>query len=116
MAWRNEYADSLHKVLIDTPSGTIECVGGSYAGVPFFVEETASSGGREVVTKPLPFSDSHVNEDVGKKVLSISCNMTASFINQAQNISQLQKILNTTTNITKIYAKYAISKCNKFKI
>lgn len=70
MAWRNEYADSLHKVLIDTPNGTVECVGGSYAGIPFFVEEAETSGGREVVSTPLPFSDTHVNEDVGKKVRS----------------------------------------------
>ena len=70
MAWRNEYAASLHKVLIDTPSGTVECVGGSYAGVPFFVEEAETSGGREVVSTPLPFSETHVNEDVGKKVRS----------------------------------------------
>ena len=67
------YANSLHKVQIDTPQGVVECVAASYAGVPFFVEETASYGGREIVTKPLPFSDSHVNEDVGKKVLGITC-------------------------------------------
>lgn len=70
-----EYANTLSKVQIDTPQGVIECVAASYAGVPFFVEETASSGGREVVTKPLPFSGSHVNEDVGKKVLEIVCNI-----------------------------------------
>lgn len=70
MAWRNEYANSLHKVLIDTPNGTVECVGGSYAGVSFFVEEAETSGGREIVSTPLPFSDTHVNEDVGKKVRS----------------------------------------------
>lgn len=94
MAWRNEYADSLHKVLIDTPSGTIECVGGSYAGVPFFVEETASSGGREVVTKPLPFSDSHVNEDVGKKVLSISCNIYLTGADCETKRERLEEALN----------------------
>lgn len=69
------YANSLHKVNIDTPQGIVECVACSYGGVPFFVEESASSGGREVVTKPLPFSDKHVNEDLGKKVLSITCNI-----------------------------------------
>lgn len=69
------YANSLHKVNIDTPQGVVECVACSYGGVPFFVEESASSGGREVVTKPLPFSDKHVNEDLGKKVLSITCNI-----------------------------------------
>lgn len=94
MAWRNEYADSLHKVLIDTPSGIIECVGGSYAGVPFFVEETASSGGREVVTKPLPFSDSHVNEDVGKKVLSISCNIYLTGTDCETKRERLEEALN----------------------
>ncbi|WP_405343512.1 DNA circularization N-terminal domain-containing protein [Fibrobacter sp.] len=94
MAWRNEYADSLHKVLIDTPSGTIECVGGSYAGVPFFVEETASSGGREVVTKPLPFSDGHVNEDVGKKVLSISCNIYLTGTDCETKRERLEEALN----------------------
>lgn len=69
------YANSLHKVNIDTPQGVVECVACSYGGVPFFVEESASSGGREVVAKPLPFSDKHVNEDLGKKVLSITCNI-----------------------------------------
>ena len=69
------YANSLHKVNIDTPQGVVECVACSYGGVPCFVEESASSGGREVVTKPLPFSDKHVNEDLGKKVLSITCNI-----------------------------------------
>lgn len=59
---------SLHKVRIETPQGEIECVGGSYAGIPFFFEEGESSGGREIVTTPLPFSDTHVNEDLGKKV------------------------------------------------
>ena len=72
MAWRNEYADSLHKVLIDTPSGTIECVGGSYAGIPFFVASSEKIGGRVIITKAIPFSDKHVNEDGGKKVSSFS--------------------------------------------
>ncbi len=72
MAWRNEYADSLHKVLIDTPSGTIECVGGSYAGIPFFVASSEKTGGRVIITKAIPFSDKHVNEDGGKKVSSFS--------------------------------------------
>lgn len=72
MAWRNEYADSLHKVLIDTPGGTIECVGGSYAGIPFFVASSEKTGGRVIITKAIPFSDKHVNEDGGKKVSSFS--------------------------------------------
>ena len=55
-----EYASSLYKVQIDTPQGVVECVAASYAGVPFFVEETASTGGREIVSKPLPFSGSQI--------------------------------------------------------
>ncbi len=106
MAWRNEYADSLHKVLIDTPSGTIECVGGSYAGVPFFVEETASSGGREVVTKPLPFSDSYVNEDVGKKVLSISCNIYLTGADCETKRERLEEALNKEGTFEFVHPHY----------
>lgn len=70
-----EYANTLQKVSIDTPQGVIECVGGSYAGVPFFVEESSKAGGREIITKVLPFSNVHVNEDGGKKVPGITCNV-----------------------------------------
>ena len=59
---------ALHKVLIETPGGVIECVGGSYAGVPFFVADGEKSGGREIITKSIPFSNKHSNEDGGKKV------------------------------------------------
>lgn len=62
------YAGTLQKVQIGTPEGIVECVGGSYSGVPFFVETVGVSGGRNVVTHALPFSDSFVNEDTGKKV------------------------------------------------
>lgn len=62
------YADSLYRVSVETPEGTVELVGASYAGIPFFVESADVSGGRSVVSKPLPFSDAHVNEDTGKKV------------------------------------------------
>lgn len=61
------YEDSLYKVRINTPSGEIEVVGGSFDGVPFFVEEACVSGGRNVVTKELPFSNDYVNEDTGGK-------------------------------------------------
>lgn len=88
------YANSLHKVQIDTPQGVVECVAASYAGVPFFVEETASSGGREVVTKPLPFSDSHVNEDVGKKVLGITCTIYLTGADCETKRERLEEALN----------------------
>lgn len=88
------YANSLYKVQIDTPEGVVECVAASYAGIPFFVEETASSGGREVVTKPLPFSDSHVNEDLGKKVLSISCNIYLTGVDCESKRESLEEAFN----------------------
>ncbi len=71
--WKYEYADSLQKVTVNTIDGYVECIAASYDGVPFFIEETETSGGRDVVTSPLPFSESHVNEDVGKKVRAFSC-------------------------------------------
>ena len=73
MAWNYEYADTLQKVVVNTPSGEVECVAASYNGVPFFVKVAKSSGGREIITSVLPFSDKHVNEDSGKKVRSFSC-------------------------------------------
>ena len=88
------YANSLHKVQIETPQGVVECVAASYAGVPFFVEETSSSGGREVVTKPLPFSDSHVNEDLGKKVLGITCSIYLTGADCETKREQLEEVLN----------------------
>lgn len=70
--WRNEYADSLQKVTVNTVNGYVECIAASYDGVPFFFEETETSGGREIVTTALPFSDKHVNQDIGKKVKGFS--------------------------------------------
>lgn len=72
MPWQNDYADSLYKVRVNTPSGELECVAASYNGIPFFIEETESSGGRNVVTTSLPFSDTHINEDVGGKPRSFT--------------------------------------------
>ncbi len=70
--WRNEYADSLQKVTVNTVNGYVECVAASYDGVPFFFEETEISGGREIVTTALPLSDKHVNQDLGEKVKGFS--------------------------------------------
>lgn len=66
------YIDSLQKVSIETVDGTVECVGCSYNGVSFFVEESESSGGRNISTTPLPFTNSHVNEDLGGRVKQFS--------------------------------------------
>jgi len=64
----NTYSDTLYKVSIETPEGVVDLVGASYAGVPFFVDTASTAGGRNVVTKALPFSGNHVNEDTGLKV------------------------------------------------
>lgn len=66
------YSDNLFKVSIETTQGTIECVGGSFNSVPFFVEESNTNGGRNVVTTALPFTDQHINEDVGKQIREFS--------------------------------------------
>ena len=34
--WRNEYVDSLQKVVVSTVNGDVECVAASYDGVPFY--------------------------------------------------------------------------------
>ena len=70
--WRNEYVDSLQKVVVSTVNGDVECVAASYDGVPFYYKEAETSGGREIVTTALPFSDKHVNQDLGKKVKSFT--------------------------------------------
>lgn len=66
------YVDTLQKVSIETVEGTVECVGCSYNGVSFFVEESESSGGRNISTTSLPFTNSHVNEDLGGRVKQFS--------------------------------------------
>lgn len=72
MPWKNDYADSLYKVRVNTLSGEVECVAASYDGIPFFIEETETSGGRNIVTTSLPFSNTHINEDVGGKPRSFT--------------------------------------------
>lgn len=66
------YIDSLQKVSIETVDGTVKCVGCSYNGVSFFVEESESSGGRIIATTSLPLTNSHVNEDLGGRVKQFS--------------------------------------------
>ena len=66
------YLDTLQKVTIDTVDGPVKCVGCSYNGVAFFVEESESSGGRNIATTSLPFTNLHVNEDLGGRVKQFS--------------------------------------------
>lgn len=70
------YLDSLQKVNIQVDGLTVECVAGSFKGVPFFFESADySGGGRNVQTNSIPFSNSHVNEDTGKNIESFSFNI-----------------------------------------
>ncbi len=66
------YVDTLQKVSINTVDGPVMCVGCSYNGVSFFVEESESSGGRNIATTSLPFTNLHVNEDLGGRVKQFS--------------------------------------------
>ena len=94
MAWNYEYADTLQKVVVNTPAGEVECVAASYNGVPFFVKVAKSSGGREIITSVLPFSDKHVNEDSGKKVRSFSCTIYLVGINCDVDREKLEEEFN----------------------
>ena len=61
--------DNLEKVKITVDGTTVECVGGSFKGVPFFVNEhDREGGGRNIVTKLVPFSSNFIHEDTGGKV------------------------------------------------
>lgn len=63
-----EYVESLQKVTIDTVNGPVECVGCSYGGVSFFVQEDEYTGGRNVVSTVIPYSNKHINQDHGGAV------------------------------------------------
>jgi prophage DNA circulation protein len=91
MPWQNDYADSLYKVRVNTPSGEVECVAASYNGIPFFIEETESSGGRNVVTTSLPFSDTHINEDVGGKPRSFTFSIFLAGLNCDKDREKLEE-------------------------
>ena len=70
------YIDSLQKVSIPVDGRTVECVAGSYKGVPFFFDSAEfSGGGRNVQTNSIPFSNDHVNEDTGTNVARYSFNI-----------------------------------------
>lgn len=63
------YSDGLQKVTVTIDGESVELVGCSYKGVSFFFEEVSkSNAGRQIVSKPIPFSTDHINEDVGLSV------------------------------------------------
>ena len=70
------YIDTIQKVTIPVNGQPVECIAGSFKGVPFFFESAEfSGGGRNVQTNGVPFSNSHVNEDTGANVPNYSFNV-----------------------------------------
>lgn len=67
--------DELERVDITVDGVTVSVVGGSFKGIPFFVEDYERGGaGRNVVSKQVPFSSSFIDEDLGGKIPSFPIN------------------------------------------
>ena len=63
--------DKLERVEITVDGVKVSVVGGSFKGVPFFIKEyERQNGGRNIVSKPVPFSSNFVNQDLGGKIPS----------------------------------------------
>lgn len=109
--FRYEYADSLEKVTIQTVAGEIECVGASYNGVPFLVEEVTSNGGRNIVSAALPFTNQHVNEDTGKilRQFPMKFYLVGSDVNK--KLADLEEAFNTEGAFELVHPYYG-----KFKV
>ena len=61
--------DELERVDITVDGVTVNVVGGSFKGVPFFVDEyEMQGGGRNIVSNPIPFSSNYVSQDLGGKI------------------------------------------------
>lgn len=61
--------DELERVDITVDGVTVNVVGGSFKGVPFFVDEyEMNGGGRNIVSNPIPFSSNYVSQDLGGKI------------------------------------------------
>lgn len=109
---------ALHKVLIETPGGVIECVGGSYAGIPFFVESAEKSGGRVIITKAIPFSDKHVNEDGGKKVSSFSFSIFLLGVDVESKRDALEEAFNKEGYFELVHPQYGRfnARCSEYTV
>lgn len=112
------YADSLYKVSINTPAGAVECVGGSFNGVPFFVEESSISGGRNVVTTALPFTADHVNEDLGQKVKEYPIRFYLVGADVEQQREALEEAFNTEGAFELIHPHYGrfFARCTSYSL
>ena len=61
--------DELERVDITVDGVTVNVVGGSFKGVPFFVDDyEMQGGGRNIVSNPVPFSSNYINQDLGGKI------------------------------------------------
>ena len=68
--------DKLEKVDVVVDGNKISIVGGSFKGVPFFVDDFELDGnGRNVVSRSIPFSSNYVNQDQGGKIPQHSINV-----------------------------------------
>ena len=65
--------DKLERVEITVDGVKVSVVGGSFKGVPFFIKEyERQNGGRNIVSKSVPFSSNFVNQDLGGKIPAYS--------------------------------------------
>lgn len=68
--------DELERVDITVDGVTVNVVGGSFKGVPFFVDDyEMNGGGRNIVSNPVPFSSNYINQDLGGKIPSHPINV-----------------------------------------
>lgn len=68
--------DKLERIDITVDGVTVNVVGGSFKGVPFFVEDYEwQNGGRNVISKSVPFSSNFVNQDLGGKIPTYPLNV-----------------------------------------
>lgn len=68
--------DELERVDITVDGVTVNVVGGSFKGVPFFVDDyEMQGGGRNIVSNPVPFSSNYINQDLGGKIPSHPINV-----------------------------------------
>lgn len=66
------YVEDLEKVQFTIDGEVREFVGGSFRGVPFFVESHELSTGRRLVVDNLPNADANTIQDLGRKTRGIS--------------------------------------------
>lgn len=63
------YSEGLQKVTVTVNGESVDLVGCSYKGVSFYYEDAPkNNAGRQIISKAIPFSDDHINEDTGLSV------------------------------------------------